>query len=147
MQEIFFNSKLHVKYKSDIERIFFFNKNQIRYHDKIEKSIEVYGIPHIEIIENHIHFTFEKIKSFQYLYAFDDKNYSGIVLGIAHYFRDTTEDMKIIHIAVDDNCSFQNMFEEETIAARLINEVKNISFAIKGIETVTLPYSNYNIYI
>ncbi|MGA7721201.1 MAG: hypothetical protein WCA84_08480 [Ignavibacteriaceae bacterium] len=145
MREIFYKSKLNVKYKSDIERIFFFNTHQERYKKKIEEAIELYGIPQISSDNNDIIFTFDKIRSFQTLYAFDDDSDNAVLLGVIIFFRDFSSNMKIIHIAIDENCSFSGEFTEESIAGRLVDEVKKISSTIRNIKTISLPYSNYKI--
>ncbi len=145
MQTIFFKSSLPSKFKNEVERIFFFNTNQKRHHKKIEESIEMYGVPHILSKDNQIFFSFDKIASFQVLYALDDDGDSAILLGIILFYRDFSSNMKIIHIAVDENCSSSGEYKEETIAARLVNEVRKISLAIKDVKTISLPYSNYKI--
>jgi hypothetical protein len=145
MQTIFFRSNLPLIYKDELERIFFFNTNQKRYQKKIEEAIELYGVPHIFTDENNIIFTFDKITSFQTLYALDNDSDSAVLLGIIHFYRDFPSNMKIIHIAVDEDCSFSGEYTEETIAARLVDEVRKISSAIRNVKTISLPYSNYKI--
>jgi len=75
----------------------------------------------------------------------DNDSDSAVLLGIIHFYRDFPSNMKIIHIAVDEDCSFSGEYTEETIAARLVDEVRKISSAIRNVKTISLPYSNYKI--
>jgi len=145
MQHIFFRSKLPKQYKPEIEQIFYFNPHQRKHLPKIDEAVEVLGIPHLISKGNFLHFTFDHISSHQVLYAFDDESENAHLLGVVMFYRDAPTDIKIMHIAIDENCSSFGEFKEETIAARLVDEVKKISLALKNIDTLTLPYSNFKL--
>ncbi|PIS45919.1 MAG: hypothetical protein COT22_02730 [Ignavibacteria bacterium CG08_land_8_20_14_0_20_37_9] len=145
MQSIYFKSKLSLKYKSELERIFYFNINQKNHLKKIDEAVEVFGIPRLILNGNYVSFTFDKVNSFQVLYALDDEDEDAHLLGVIIFYSDLPTNIKIMHIAVDENCSSRGEFKEETIAARLIDEVRKISLALKSIKTFTLPYTSFKI--
>lgn len=145
MQSIYFRSKLPLKYKSELERIFYFNIYQKNHLKKIDEAVEVFGIPHLILNGNYVHFTFNKVPAFQVLYAFDDEDENAHLLGVIIFYSDVPTNIKIMHIAVDENCSSRGEFREETIVARLIDEVRKISLALKSIKTLTLPYCSVQI--
>lgn len=141
MQPIFFKSKIHRKYKDELESLLFFNKYQKNYIQDISKSIESYGLPKIIVEGEYLKIELEKLKDVQSIFAFDGDDENASLLGILIYYRINIDEIIIIHIAVIDECSSYGEFSSEFIALRMINKLREDAKKIKGLKAIKLYYT------
>ena len=140
MREFYFSSKLSRKYYKALEKLLFFNKKQAVFIRNIEKSIEEYGIPRIVADGETLRIKTGSINDVQNLFAFDSKAEDANLIGFILYFRPTSNKMIVLHIAVDENYSFDGQFSDQTLTIQLINKVREIALKIKGIEFLSIAY-------
>ncbi|MBK7866190.1 MAG: hypothetical protein IPJ75_03880 [Ignavibacteriales bacterium] len=122
---ITFKKKLPIEFKKDLEKVFFFNTNQTKHLEGIQKSIDSYGL--MKIVEDGKFLTleFEKSKP-ESLFALDGDGFNSSFLGVICYeFKGDI--CEIYHIAVDPECTFAGSFEPEMITYRLVEKVRKIA--------------------
>ena len=131
-----FVSKIKTMYLEDLESLLYFNKEQRKVISGIESSIEKYGLPQIKIEEENLGITIEKIKEPQVIYILNDMD---TLLGLIIFYRETKENIVILHIAIKEQftMSSNNKF---SAAIALIEELKNKAKRIKGITTLSIYY-------
>lgn len=137
-----FQSKIKPEYREDLDSLFYFNRNQTRYVDRINKSIEEYSKP-IVIEENgEVSLVFEDRNVGQTLHIFDGDHEGASLIGVVMYVRDTKERITIVHLALHENCNLIYKSEGINIASIVMEEVLTLVNTIKGIERVRIYYIN-----
>jgi hypothetical protein len=140
MKLIDFSSKLPRHYLDALENLFFFNENQSDFMKTIEKSIERFGAPKIVIEGKYLRFKIGSLNNVQCLFAFDCKAEDANLIGLIIYFRNTINNMTILHIAIDEDYTISGRFSNQMLAVKLINKVKEIALKIKGVEILSIAY-------
>ena len=78
------------------------------------------------------------------LYKIDCQNIFTIIddslVGLAIYYRDSLDNIDLIHIAVDEKYSSTGIYAEIFLVFQMINELKKIALKIKEIKTITVKY-------
>ena len=139
--KINFTSKIETKYADQVEHLFFFNKNQKRYYEKIEGVCAQYGIPHLDKSGGNLLLTLGNSEKFQTLYTFDKENNNTNVLGMIVYYRPYNEIIEIIHIAVVEECSEGGIYDKEMVVVRMIERLRKDALRLKGVKKIKLPYN------
>tara|TARA_B100002003_G_C13980885_1_gene474362 strand:- start:306 stop:797 length:492 start_codon:yes stop_codon:yes gene_type:complete len=134
--KVLFSCTINSALKEDLERIFFFNKNYTEYYFDIKHLIESYGQPRIVEENEKLFLNFENIGC-QNLFAKIDEN----LVGLAIFFRDSMENIDLVHIAVDEKYSSKGFQADKLLLLQIINELKKIALKIKGIKTITVKYN------
>ena len=140
MREFYFSSKLSRKYYKSLEKLLFFNEKQALFIRDIEKSIEEYGVPKIVADGETLRIKTTLINDVQNLFAFDSEAEDANLIGLILYFRPTLNKMIVLHIAVDENYTFDGKFSDQTLTIQLIDKVREIVLKIKGIELLSIAY-------
>ncbi len=133
--KVSFSSTISPDQREALERIFFFNKNQAEYYFDIEHLIELYGQPRIVEENDRLHLNFEKIDC-QNLFTTVNDNLAGLAI----FYRDSVDNIDLIHIAVDEKYSSTGIYADRLLVFQMINELKKIALKIKGIKTITVKY-------
>jgi hypothetical protein len=136
---ISFKKKLPLSFKKDLEKIFFFNQNQAKHLDAIQKSIDSYGLMKIVERDNFLTLEFEKSNP-ESLFALDGDGFNASFLGVICY-EFTGDVCEIYHIAVDPECTFSGSFEPEMITYRLVEKVRKIAVDHNATK-IKIPYSD-----
>jgi len=140
MREFYFSSKLSRKYYKSLEKLLFFNEKQALFIRDIEKNIEEYGVPRIVADGETLRIKTTLINDVQNLFAFDSEAEDANLIGLILYFRPTLNKMIVLHIAVDENYTFDGKFSDQTLTIQLIDKVREIVLKIKGIELLSIAY-------
>jgi hypothetical protein len=140
MREFYFSSKLSRKYYKALEKLLFFNEKQALFIRDIEKNIEEYGVPRIVADGETLRIKTASINDVQNLFAFDREAEDADLIGLIVYFRPTLKKMIVLHIAVDENYTFDGKFSDQTLTIQLIDKVREIALKIKGIELLSISY-------
>jgi hypothetical protein len=140
MREFYFASKLSRKYYKALEKLLFFNEKQALFIRDIEKNIEEYGVPRIVADGETLRIKTTLINDVQNLFAFDSEAEDANLIGLILYFRPTLNKMIVLHIAVDENYTFDGKFSDQTLTIQLIDKVREIVLKIKGIELLSIAY-------
>ena len=133
--EVSFSSTINPDQRETLERIFFFNKNHMEYYFDIELLIESYGQPRIVKENNRLNINFEKVAC-QNIIAIIDH----YLVGLAIYYRDSLDNIDLVHIAVDEKYSSTGKYADKLLVLHMINKLKKIALKIKGIKTITVKY-------
>ena len=133
--EVSFSSTINPDQKEALERIFFFNKNHTEYYFDIKHLIESYGQPRIVEEKDMLYLNFEKIDC-QTIFTIIDHN----LVGLAIYYRDSLDNIDLVHIAVDEKYSSTGKYADKLLVLQMINKLKKNALKIKGIKTITVKY-------
>ena len=131
-----FYSSLPSSFKNDLEKLFFFNKEQAVVYSKIEIALEKYGNPKIINIDNNIWIVLEKMNDCQNLILLENNEGKFNILGIALHSRVSKNRAEVIHLAIDQ----ERNNEDLDILSKLMGEIFRIYKRIKGIETIEITY-------
>jgi len=140
MNEIFFSSSIDKQNFEEIERMFFFNLQQSRHLLEINEVVENFGIPKIVVTGQDLKFTLSKLNDCQTIFALDSQSNDAAVLGLIIFYRGSLENIDIIHIAVEEDCSLRGDYAKEFVTIRLIEKLRQDAGKIKGVTSITLPY-------
>ncbi len=133
--KVSFSSTINPDQRETLEQIFFYNKNQSEYYFDIKHLIESYGQPRIVEENDRLYLNFEKIDC-QNIFTIIDHN----LVGLAIYYRDSLDNIDLVHIAVDEKYSSTGKYADKLLVFQMINELKKIALKIKGIKTITVKY-------
>ena len=131
----FFSSIINPDQREVLERVFFFNKNQFKYYLNIEHIIESFGQPRIVKKNNRLYLILEKVDC-QTIFTMVNDN----LVGLAIYYRDSLDNIDLVHIAVDEKYSSTGKYADKLLVLQMINKLKKIALKIKGIKTITIKY-------
>ena len=98
--KVSFSSTINPDQRETLERVFFYNKNQSEYYFDIKHLVESYGQPRIVEENDRLYLNFEKIDC-QNIFIIIDHN----LVGLAIYYRDSLDNIDLVHIAVDEKYS------------------------------------------
>lgn len=141
LHKIYFTSEIETKYADQVEQLFFFNRNQFRYYNKIEKICTKYGMPSLDKSGNNLRLLLDGSDKFQTLYVFDRENDSVTVLGMLIYFRPQKDLIEVVHIAVVEECSEYGKYKNEMVVIRMIERLRKDVNRLKGVKKIKLPYN------
>jgi len=141
MHPIFFKPRLRDKFTDDLEKIFFFNGNQKRHLEQINLAVAKYGDIKLYNDKGFVKFNFTDLTSFKTIFSLDDENSEKAnLLGVLIYRQAPIDNIELIHIAVDEACSFGGEFSNEEVSFRMIEKIRRDASKNKLIKTFTLPY-------
>ena len=133
--KVYFSSTINPDQRETLERIFFFNKNHTEYYFDIKHLIESYGQPRIVEEKDMLYLNFEKIDC-QNIFTIIVNN----LVGLAIYYRDSLDNIDLVHIAVDEKYSSTGKYADKLLVLHMINKLKKIALKIKGIKSITVKY-------
>ncbi len=141
MGKINFSSVIKNNYRDSLESLLHINENQIEFSRDIVNIIEKYGIPEIVSNLDNLRIKIGNLSEVQCIFAFDgNENYDHLI-GLIIYYRTTTEDIIILHIAVNWEYAVSGKYGDQMLAMRLISKVREIANRLKGIETISISYN------
>ncbi len=141
---IAFKSRLPVKLRDELERIFFFNLRQGAHIEKIQQALEADGLVSIVEVKDSITLSFEKTEA-ECLYALDSEKEDAALLGVI-CFKCDTDRCRIIHVAVDPDCAASGEYESELLTFRLIEKIRKMAIE-KKVVWLEFPYTGKTIKI
>ncbi len=147
MQEIVFCQHVESDYRSQVERLFFFNSEQSRRSREIEDAVERYGEPRLIIENGLIHMGLSKTENCSTLFGLYSLDESGVVLGLVIFSRPSIAVVEMIHIAVLEDCSMRGHLSGEFVTMRLVGRLIEDCRKLKNVETLVLPYSSRTLQI
>ncbi|MCC5841312.1 MAG: hypothetical protein JJT96_14435 [Opitutales bacterium] len=137
MNPLSYSSSLHLQDRRHLERIFFFNQSQPRYHERIVAAIELYSKPVVVVEGEKVFLAFEDRAVGQSLHVFEETAKGRLFLGALLYTRDRPERVTIAHIALRERCrhNFQiltQIAEDLRKNFRRIQGVRELHFFYAG---------------
>ncbi|WP_133120222.1 hypothetical protein [Rhodohalobacter barkolensis] len=120
--------------------MFYFNRNQSRYVDRINQSIKEYSKPIVVEENGEVALVFKEREIGQTLHIFDGDYEGAALIGAVMYVRDSEERITIVHMALHEECS--RIYKEEgvNIVGIVMHEVLSIFKKMKGVSTVRIYY-------
>jgi hypothetical protein len=140
MHELYFKSKLEYRYYSEVERLFFFNSNQKIYLNSIYKVCEEFGYPKLITDNKYVYINFDDQK-YQTLFVMDSSEIDSILIGIVILCIFKINTVKIVHVAVQSECTINGNYDLENVTYRIIQNIMTKYSRIKNIKFIELPYS------
>lgn len=138
--KLYFRSSAYINHIEQIEKIFFFNKSQKKYYEKIEENVNLFGSLKIRIKQDKVYIEPEKTENFYNLFCYDKENENSNLLGVMIYEL-KTDKCNIIHVAVDENCQHKGEYSNQLIFLRMIEKIKN-DLKHTNVKEINLPYTN-----
>jgi hypothetical protein len=142
MCQLFFSSILKDSYHSELENLLFFNIHQQAYRAEIIQSIETYGAPTIVRDGNRLRIRVGDLSIVQSLFVLESDHLEAKLLGVVLYFRESIEQLTILHLAIQANYAVTGSQSEDLLALRLLQKVRDGAAHIKGIKFVALLYGH-----
>ena len=140
--EIFFKSKIHISYKEELDRLFFFNGNQARYTDIVEQSIRDYDTPVLKEYHNNVAIVFDNPKMGQTLHIMDSNGKDAELLGVILYTRESHNTITIVHFVLHEQCNIIFKKSRINIALVVLEQLFSIFKKLKGVNQVKIYYTN-----
>jgi len=141
MGNFHFTSKASIRYRDALENLLLFNRKQSDHVAGIEKSIEEFGVPTIADDGENLRIKVGSLRDVQCLFAFGSDAADADLVGVIIYYRQTFDNLTVLHIAVDEEYTFDGKFSDQILTIQLINRIKEIALQIKGVESVTIAYT------
>jgi hypothetical protein len=141
MYAISFTKRLPLKYKKDLEEIFFFNPYQKNYSDRIRKAIDQFGSPKISVKGDSVEIVFNDTTYYKSLYVFDSDSENAALLGLLIYELKSNQ-CTIIHLAIHELCNAKNDLSGEHITLRMIEKLRREIIQIKEIKSIYILYNH-----
>jgi hypothetical protein len=135
VKQIHFTSTLAAEYRDDLEDLLFFNPDQPKFIQAIEKSVARYGSPRIVTHGNGLRVEVGTAHQVQALFALQPR-----LVGCVIFVRDPIDNLTILHVVVADDKRMTTTTSEVPLVAQLYGQVTEIARRIKGINTVTILY-------
>ncbi len=136
-----FTSFLPSSYQDRLDSLLFFNTQQHKVRSEIILAIESFGNPTIVDKNGSLRIDVDPYTAVQTLYVLDDETDGSDLLGAVIYTRDSTENITILHIAVDERFSSSGPYANRLLTLHIYNKVKQIAGRISGVRTLTLFYA------
>ncbi len=136
-----FKARLPLKYKEELTDLFYFNKSQSRYAKSIGKVVAQYGEPVIVSNGNFISLELKSGILAQSLFLLADDTDDAPLIGALIYIRNNSDSLHILQLTLNEKAT--NLFAQQGINLMLyfIEQMQQISFKIKDITKLILPYS------
>jgi hypothetical protein len=142
MTELFFSSILKDTYYGELENLLFFNVHQQAFRSGIIQSVETYGTPTILRDGDRLRIKVGELSVVQSLFALESDRPDAQLLGIVLYYRESIEQLTILHIAIQSEYAVTGSQSEQLLALRLLQKVRESAAHIKGIQSVALLYGH-----
>ncbi len=131
-----YRSRIPLRYRNDLERLFFFHPEQARHRERIELAVERYSVPTIHIAGDTVALSFQKKGIGQALHLLSDAGPDARLLGALLYVRDEPQRISLVHLALRN--AVRNRPEA---VARLFSDLIAILRRIRGVRELFVFYS------
>ena len=137
--DVVFRSCLHPSYQDALERLVFFNPNQLHSQADVLRALDLYGTPAIVCGPDGLHVTLSRSTDVQCLFALVDRRGQAAELaGMLIYKRTGIEDVLVVHIAVADR--YGRSRDGLSVVIRLLRAVRAASRRLKGVQRLRVLY-------
>jgi hypothetical protein len=142
MTELFFSSILKDAYYGELENLLFFNVHQQAFRSGIIQSVETYGTPTILRDGDRLRIKVGELSVVQSLFALESDRLDAKLLGIVLYYRESIEQLTILHIAIQAEYAVTGSQAEQLLALRLLQKVRESAAHVRGIQSIALLYGS-----
>lgn len=119
-------NKIKSDYRNYLEKLFYHNQRQ-RFHIKaIERMVEKYGNPKIIEKDGYLEMTSEKCSDSRSLFI----SKGPALIGVLIYYQSSNTNIEIIHIALNNDYSMNNLFGLLNNCIKFLNIEKLKTFSV-----------------
>ncbi len=137
-----FTSLLTAEHLPELERLLFFNPQQNRYSKEIMQVIEDNGLPKIVKDRQRLKICIGEQQEVNSIFALTQSPAEQLV-GVIVFTRPDDDQIMILHVAVDQEYSFQGSHADALLTFRLIEAVQHLASKVKGVTRVGLMYGRH----
>lgn len=131
-----YRSRIPIRYRNDLERLFFFHPEQARHRVRIELAVEYYSVPVIDTAGDTVALSFRRKEVGQALHLLSDAGAGARLLGALLYVRDKPERISVVHLALRSSVRTR-----PEAVARLFSDLSAIFSRIRGVQELYVFYS------
>jgi hypothetical protein len=117
-----------------LERLVFFNPNQLHSQADVLRALDLYGTPAIVPGPAGLHVTLSRCPDVQCLFATSGRD----LLGMLIYQRTSLEDILVVHIAVAD--AYSRSRAGLSVVIRLLRTVRAAARRLRGVQRLRVLY-------
>ena len=131
-----YRSRIPIRYRNDLERLFFFHPEQARHRERIESAVEQYSVPVIDTSGDTVALSFRTKEVGQALHLLSDAGTEARLLGALLYVRDKPERITVVHLALRSSVRTR-----PEAVARLFSDLRAVFSRIRGVRELYVFYS------
>ena len=136
---VVFRSCLQPSEQDALERLVFFNPNQLHSQADVLRALELYGTPAIVSSPEGLHVTLSRCTDVQCLFASIERpGRPPELAGMLIYKRMGIEDVLVVHIAVADR--YGRSRDGLSVVIRLLRAVRAVARRLKGVQRLRVLY-------
>ena len=141
--DLVFTSSLPSSYRDALERLVFFNPNQLHMAGGITRALDLYGSPEIVRGSEGLTVTVQGSRDVQCLFALDPAQNSEapVLAGMLMFLRATVEEVLVVHIAVASTHSQRRRIGRGVVFP-LIRVVRASARRLRGVRWLRLLYTD-----
>ena len=139
---IAFSSSAPLECREELEELLFFNPRQHKVREGILDSLAQFGHPRVEKAADRLVVRVGEQEA-QTLFAFDQERLSRAPVGAVVFLRTNTEEIAIIHVAVEDSYALQSKSTGVGLGVTLVEKVKEIARRIAGVKRLVFFYRQH----
>lgn len=133
-------SLLGADFLNELEQLLFFNPQQGNWRRRIVSSVERLGNPRLVERQGGLRVEMPGAPDSQTLYALAESSRIAELAGLLTFNRNNDSEFEILHLAVRFEYSIAGGMDENSVAFRLVGELRHIARQVKGIQAIRLPY-------
>jgi len=139
--KLHFSSYLTEGYLEDLKNLMFFNHNQSKVVPGILESVKRYGLPKLTVQNGIIKIRVGDIVDVQTIFVLNNSSPQKNLVGVIIYFRESTDNLMLLHIAIKEEYSFHSSRKDLYILFKMIEKLKSVASRISGIKTISILYN------
>jgi hypothetical protein len=144
---IYFKTEIDKRYRDELDRLFYFNGNQKKWEEAIERSIEEYAYPKLKEKKGKIAIGFENMSIGQTLHILDSDRPDAALIGVVIYTRESKNTITIIHLVLHERCREILKKSGVNISLIVIQSLIPIFKKLKGVNKLRFYYTDKIIHI
>ena len=135
---VVFRSCLHPSEQDALERLVFFNPNQLHSQADVLRALDLYGTPAIVAGPEGLHVTLSRCPDVQCLFGLIERAGRPDLAGMLIYRRTGIEDVLVVHIAVAER--YGRSRDGLSVVIRLLRAVRAAARRLKGVQRLRVLY-------
>jgi hypothetical protein len=127
-------------HRDDLESLLYFNPEQTRVINEIEKTIADWGTPEISTDGDLLKLSLSSGPDIQALYALDGIDGQLQLAGLVIFTRSNEESLDLLHMAVTKGYSAKGAHSGEKLALNMLCRVREVARRLRGVQQIILHY-------
>jgi hypothetical protein len=135
-----FTSELSVARRSELQRLLYFNDNQLRVDTPLRDVVKVYGPPSMVLGDKYIRFTAANSPSVQTIYAVEGAAEDARLVAVVIFVRDEPETISVLYLSVHEDYADGGAKSGEMLGTQVLAMLRSNVARIKGVTSLRLAY-------